>query len=183
MKIQLLGIAVVISLLTACTQPYQTIHATQAAQTTQMSSNVDSDARLRLLNKLSFYPKPKEKYKRNVIYLPKVANEKNLRVELVIGFSVLTDCNYYQLSGDFQKKTLYGWGYPYYEIVKLKGPMSTMLTCPDNRKTTTFLRVMGTEELQPYSSDYPLVIYAPSGLQIKYKIWESLSDEYEAVVE
>lgn len=208
MKKQIMMAAMLSSVMmtAACTAPYQTIHADQPAQPVRVevkapayqtqgqaqvtqgqlpaANNLQYEGdRLRLLSKLSFYPRPKARFNRHVIYLPKADNERNMKVELIIGTHMQTDCNYYQLIGDFQKKTLYGWGYTYYELGKLKGPMSTMINCPTTRKTTTFLRVVGTEEHIPYNSDVPIVVYTPSGLEVSYRIWLSNDDRQFARVE
>lgn len=163
----------IISMITACTAPYQTIHALQQPSPDLITNTGAQFNQPRYSDKISLYPRADPKFHRNVILLPRLENEGNLKIELLIGLYMKTGCTDFQLSGSFVKRTLYGWGYPYYELSKIKTPISMLAACLDESRTQTFLRVANTDIVQPYNSDIPIVVYAPSGIEVKYLIWKS----------
>lgn len=136
--------------------------ATGAAQT-QTRPRPPQDA-------LQAFPRPTQGQARRVIRLPAESDESALRVGIVVGQTVWVDCNRQVLPVRIEERTAQGWGYTYY-VVTVSGPRaSTMMACPDNRRRRQFVR--GAEEpLVRYNSRLPLVIFAPTDVQVRYRIW------------
>lgn len=111
--------------------------------------------------------------RRFVINLPPQKHEELLRVELLIGKTVMLDHgNRYFFGGELEKKTLAGWGFDYYELKEL-GPMAGTLMAVDPKlpKVERFITLGGDPRLLRYNSRLPLVIYLPKGVDVRYRIW------------
>ncbi|WP_245729324.1 serine protease inhibitor ecotin [Niabella drilacis] len=121
---------------------------------------------------LEHFPKEKKGYKRYVILLPaKGAEEADLKVELMPGKVMPTDCNTRSLNGKIAEKDLQGWGYTYYEFSSNGTVVSTMMACPDSKKTERFVGAR-TEQIR-YNSKLPVVVFVPDGYELKYRIWNA----------
>ncbi|WP_434777625.1 serine protease inhibitor ecotin [Neisseria sp. Ec49-e6-T10] len=125
------------------------------------------------LEKVAPYPKAETGYTRNVINLPTLKNEDNVKVELLIGKDLMVDCNRQMLGGTIETKTLQGWGYDYFVVSDVKGPMSTLMACPNQQKRKAFVRIGNINQLYRYNSKLPMVIYVPKDVQVKYRIWSA----------
>lgn len=111
------------------------------------------------------YPAAAAGYQRHVIELPVQANEAEHKVELIAGKTLEVDCNQQRLGGQWQEKTVEGWGYNYYELGQVGPAMSTLMACPDNSRKQAFVPVGGEPLLVRYNSKLPLVIYAPADVR------------------
>lgn len=121
--------------------------------------------------------------KRQVIQLPQQQDESALKVELMIGQTLEVDCNHHRLGGELESKTLEGWGYDYYVFEKLSGPVSTMMACPDGKKEKKFVTAgLGDDAMLRYNSKLPIVVYTPSNVDVKYRIWRADETISNAVV-
>jgi ecotin len=124
---------------------------------------------------LKAFPAAKEGMQRFVIVLPhkERGTEDAFKVEIIPGKTMLTDgVNLVRLGTTIEPRTLKGWGYTYYEITGQDVAMSTMMAPPDAEpQRETF--VQGTSLLIRYNSRLPIVIYAPQGYEIRYRIWET----------
>ncbi|CAI8904155.1 serine protease inhibitor ecotin [Pseudomonas serboccidentalis] len=128
------------------------------------------------------YPKADNGFARQVIYLPKQDQEENYKVEVLAGKTLEVDCNRQRLGGALEEKNLEGWGYPFYRLEKVMGPMSTLMACPPGtQKKRAFVPVVGDGFLLRYNSKLPLVIYAPNDVEVRYRIW-SASDKVDTAI-
>lgn len=124
------------------------------------------------LDKVAPYPAAEKGLVRQVIYLPKLENEDNFKVELLIGKTLEVDCNRHMMGGKLVSKTLEGWGYDYLVLEQLSSPASTMMACPDQTKTKKFIAAnLGDQTVERYNSKLPLVVYVPKDVEVKYRVW------------
>jgi ecotin len=119
------------------------------------------------------YPEAEAGFTRHVIHLSQQTDENNHKVEILAGKQLDVDCNRQRLGGTLEEKTLQGWGYNYYRLEAVKGPMSTMMACPDGKKTKAFVPVIGEGFMLHYNSKLPIVVYAPKGVEVNYRIWSA----------
>jgi ecotin len=121
---------------------------------------------------ISMFPVAEPAMQRLVIRLPKQEDESSHKVEIQLSKQLMVDCNRQRLGGDLQEKTLQGWGYNYYQLDKLIGPMSTMMACPNTTKKKAAVPISGEGYLVRYNSRLPIVLYVPKGIDVHYRIWQ-----------
>lgn len=119
---------------------------------------------------LNPFPAASDGMVRHVIELPEKSDESKLKVEIIPGKMMLVDCNLHTLTGELTENTLRGWGYTYYEFNSDGKTVSTMKAC-NKPKVNKF--VSSKTLLIRYNSKLPVVIYAPAGYDIKYRIWKA----------
>lgn len=120
---------------------------------------------------------------RQIIRLPEQKNEHDFKVELAIGQTREVDCNRHSLGGNLETKTLQGWGYDYYVFTPASGMASTMMACPDDKKTRQFIPAnLGDNGMLRYNSRLPIVIYTPKDIDVKYRIWQADETLHNAVI-
>jgi ecotin len=119
------------------------------------------------------YPAAADGYARHVIELPAQANEAEHKVELIAGKTLEVDCNQQRLGGQWQEKTVEGWGYNYYQLGQVGPAVSTLMACPDGSRQQAFVQVGGEPMLVRYNSKLPLVIYAPADVEVRYRVWSA----------
>ena len=98
------------------------------------------------------------------------------------GFVFVFDCKEASCA-HFEAHHLEGWGYSYYRLEKVGGPMSTLMACPDGKKTEAFVPVVGEGFMLGYNSKLPVVVYVPEGIEVRYRIWSASEDVQKAKVE
>ena len=119
---------------------------------------------------LAPFPKAEDGMVRHVIELKKKSDESLYKVEIIPGKVMSVDCNVHRLMGKLTEKDLQGWGYTYYEFKSDGQTTSTMMMCnkPNENKF-----VSGETLIVRYNSKLPIVIYAPKGFEVKYRIWKA----------
>jgi ecotin len=124
---------------------------------------------------LKAFPAAEEGMVRFVIVLPhkERGDDQNYKVELTAGKEILTDgANVYAMGCRIEPRPLTGWGYTFYEVTGSDRTMSTRMAPPPG--TPKAKRFVSGEALQiPYNSRLPVVIYAPRGFEVRYRIWEA----------
>jgi len=129
------------------------------------------------------YPEAEKGFTRQVIHLPAQADESAYKLEILAGKTLQVDCNRQRLGGSLEERTLEGWGYNYYRLDKVSGPASTLMACPDGKKTQAFVPVVGDGFLLRYNSKLPVVVYVPKDVEVRYRIWSASQDVQKAKVE
>ncbi|POA21905.1 ecotin [Pseudomonas sp. FW300-N1A1] len=124
------------------------------------------------------FPKAENGFTRQVIHLAPQAREDNYQVEILAGKTLAVDCNQQRLGGILEEKNLEGWGYSFYRMEKVIGPMSTLMACPDGKRTQAFVPVVGDGFMLRYNSKLPIVLYVPKDIEVRYRIW-SAADKVE----
>ena len=124
---------------------------------------------------LKAFPAAKEGMERFVIVLPhKVRGEENaFQVELIVGKEMLTDgVNLVRLANTIEARPLEGWGYTYYEVTGSSETVSTMIAPPAGApQVKTFVTAAPLHIA--YNSRLPIVVYAPTGYDVCYRIWKA----------
>lgn len=129
------------------------------------------------------FPKPESGFTRQVIHLAPKPQEENFQVEVLAGKTLTVDCNRQRLGGILEEKNLQGWGYPFYRLEKVIGPMSTRMACPDGKSKQESVPVVGDGFLLRYNSKLPIVLYVPKDIEVRYRIWSASSTVEKAVQE
>lgn len=127
------------------------------------------------------YPEAQQGHTRHVIWLAEKSHEDLLKVELVPGQVMLTDCNTRSLMATLKAKDLPGWGYTYYEVADVKGPITTMMACPEGSEKEAFVAAHGDRFTVSYNSKLPIVVYAPENIEVRYRIWTGSKQLQSAV--
>lgn len=129
------------------------------------------------------YPLPEDGYDRMVIHLEPLSNEDLSKVELLIGKIMEVDCNLHSLSGKLERETIVGWGYSYYILRNAGGPAaSTRMACPPGEEPKeAFVQVRGDGQLLRYNSKLPIVVYVPTGFEVRYRIWAAGEESRQAI--
>jgi len=112
---------------------------------------------------------------RYVINLPSEKDETAYKVELLIGKTVKTDAaNRYFFGGKLEAETIQGWGYTRYLLRQL-GPMAGTLMAvnPAEPKVDRFITLGGEPTLLRYNSRLPVVVYVPTGVEVRYRLWRA----------
>lgn len=123
---------------------------------------------------IEMFPKAKEGYKQVYIQLPIEMNENDLKVEYFVGADRMVDCNQQSIMGSIKKKDVEGWGYSYFDVDSKGESMTTLMGCPDQKKTKKFVTLQ--PEITRYNSRLPLVFYIPKDLEVRYRILKPESD-------
>jgi len=124
---------------------------------------------------LDAFPAPADGMVRYVITLADKARgeEDRFKVEITAGKTILTDgVNSYRLAYSIESRNLKGWGYTYYEVTGSGETMSTLMAPPEGTPQVEQF-VTGNPLLLRYNSRLPIVVYAPNGVQVRYRIWRA----------
>jgi ecotin len=123
------------------------------------------------------YPQPESGFQRLVFRVPALEREEDHKVEIVVGRVISVDCNLHRFGGSLEERTAEGWGFPFFVLPQVSGPMSTMMACPPgSERSEEFVPVVGDGFLQRYNSKLPVVVYVPDGFEVRYRIWSAGED-------
>jgi len=120
---------------------------------------------------LEVFPKPIKGFKIESIHFPILDNEFNLRIELLIGFDSMTDCNHYILNGKIEERELLDYKNSYFVVdsdfsVKCKKNKTCFIDPKD-----TFIAMKSI--FLPYNSILPFVFIIPERMYIKHRIFKT----------
>lgn len=135
------------------------------------------------VEKIAPFPKAENGFSRQVIHLAPQPREDDFQVEILAGKTLTVDCNRQRLGGMLEEKNLEGWGYPFYRLEKVIGPMSTLMACPDAKSKQDFVPVVGDGFMLRYNSKLPIVLYVPKDIEVRYRVWSASSTVEKAVNE
>jgi ecotin len=135
------------------------------------------------LEEVAPFPQPDSGFTRQVIHLAPQTREDDFQVEILAGKTLAVDCNRQRLGGILEEKNLEGWGYPFYRLEKVIGPMSTLMACPDGKSKQDFVPVVGDGFMLRYNSKLPIVLYVPKDIEVRYRVWSASSKVEKAVAE
>jgi ecotin len=144
---------------------------------------LSSAAHAAKLEEVAPFPKPESGFARQVIHLTPQAREDDYQVEILAGKTLNVDCNRQRLGGILEEKNLEGWGFPFYRLENVIGPMSTLMACPDGKSHQDFVPVVGDGFMLRYNSKLPIVLYVPKDVEVRYRIWSASSKVDKAVEE
>lgn len=123
-------------------------------------------------HELAAFPQAQPGQVRRVILLPEAADEDALRVGVIVGRTMMVDCNRHTLGSRLEERVVEGWGYNYYVVTGVGPAVSTRMACPTNDLKSAFVR-SADEPLLRYNSRLPLVIFAPADVEVRYRIWRA----------
>lgn len=140
---------------------------------------------------LSPYPPPPRGSVRWVIQLPGVLRPNpdvllspdpaDWRVELLVGREQTLDCNLQQLQGQIRAESVPGWGYTLYRVSGGTVLTSTRMACPPGApRRRGFITLAGPATLAPYNVSLPIVVDAPRGLQVRWRLWKAERQQQQA---
>ena len=124
-------------------------------------------------DKTAMFPKAKEGDVQYIISVPKTPNDYNHKVELIIGKTMLVDCNKHSFSGKVEEVTLKGWGYKYIEVSQIQSGPSTMMECNEPQTAAFVTLHFNSQQLRRYNSRLPMVVYVPKGYEVRYRVWSA----------
>ena len=122
---------------------------------------------------LKAFPAAEAGMARHVLQLPRQDDESALRVELIVGKTLLLDAhNRYFFGGRLLEEAIPGWGYARYRLATL-GPLAGTLMAvdPNAPKVARFITLGGEPHLVRYNSRLPIVVYVPEGAEVRFRIW------------
>lgn len=148
-----------------------------------VNGGANDDLKIMKQNDMKPYAPAEAGFERQVIRLEAHPEENDLMVEIMVGKTMQVDCNRMAFAGTLEEHTVEGWGYPYYQLPEVGGPMGTLMACPEDSIHAAFVTVHGEGFRLRYNSRLPLVVYVPKGFEVRYRIWTAGSEVREARVE
>ena len=121
------------------------------------------------------FPPAEQGMVRHVLKLPQQTDETAYKIELIAGKKVQVDkVNRHFFSGKIEEQIIEGWGFPKYTVSQF-GPLAGTLMAadPDELKVDRFVSLGGDPLLIRYNSQLPVVVYAPEGVEIRYRVWSA----------
>lgn len=122
---------------------------------------------------LKAFPPAEPGLVRHVLQLEPLDDETAYQVELLVGrMAMLDKDNNYRFGGTIETEVVQGWGYTRYVVRKIGPIMGTLMAVdPNAPKVERFVPIGGGPYLIRYNSRLPVVVYAPEGSEVRYRIW------------
>jgi ecotin len=131
---------------------------------------------------LKAFPRAQEGMERFVIVLPhkERGEEDGFKVELTVGKEMLTDgVNQVRLGNAIEPRTVEGWGYTVYEVTGTSDTISTLMAPPEGAPKQKAFVTAAPLHVR-YNSRLPIVVYAPNGYEVRYRIWSASETTHKA---
>lgn len=141
---------------------------------------------------LSGYPAPAAGERRWVIQLPGILpptrdpalspDPADWRVQLIVGQLAQVDCNQHSFAARLRHWRLAD-DKPMVFRVDNVGPLaSTRMACPPGQpRRQAFVTMAGKPYVVPYAVSYPIVVYAPAALQLRWRLWKAERQSRDAL--
>jgi ecotin len=127
---------------------------------------------------IQMFPAAERGMQRLVIRMAPRRDEANWRVEFFAGKVMRMDCNITSYVQNMVAHELSGVGHMYWVVDGRADAMSTLMGCPPGSEHMAF--ASGSPTTQPYNGSLPIVIYAPIGFQVRYRMWNIVSRDIVA---
>lgn len=102
------------------------------------------------------------------------ASAPDKRVELLVGRTLLVDCNRHLLQGSVAEEGVPGWGYTLYRVKGGSPMVSTRMACPPGEpRRREFVGLGGPPTLVPVNPRLPIVVFAPQNLEVRWRLWRA----------
>ena len=133
---------------------------------------------IKAADELAAFPSAEKGMVRHVLRLPNKDDENAFKIEIIAGKTAKVDLiNRYFFSGKIEEQNIQGWGYVCYRISKLGQMAGTLIAVdPATPKEDRFVALGGDPYLVHYNSRLPLVVYAPEGVAVRYRVWSTSSE-------
>jgi ecotin len=125
------------------------------------------------VDNMKAFPPAEEGMVRHVLNLPEQKDESLFKVELIVGKTVEVDgVNRHFFGGKITAESIEGWGFTRYVVSQL-GPMAGTLMAvePSQPKVKRLVTLGGEPFFIRYNSRLPVVVYAPEGVEVRYRLW------------
>jgi ecotin len=124
-------------------------------------------------NNVKIYPKAEAGMVRHVLILPQEQDEYSCKVELIAGKTVMANSvNSQFFVGGIKPDVVQGFQYPFY-VVDLKEDKMGSTLVGGGHPVEKFITLGGEPYLVHYNSRLPLVVYAPEGVEVRYRVWKA----------
>ena len=130
---------------------------------------------------IDMYPQAQDGFVRYVIEVPKTENDYDHKIELLIGKTMLVDCNNRSFYGKIKEVNLKGWGYTYLEVDNIESGVTTMMACPGPKQEKFVSMYAPKKMFRRYNSRLPIVIYVPKEYEVKYRVWSASQNIEDAL--
>ncbi len=135
--------------------------------------SISSTVGAQRVSDIQMFPAPERGMQRVVIRVPPRRDEVKWRIEFFAGKDMRVNCNHTAFGDNITSRPLTGWGYDFWVVNGDARAMSTLMGCPPGSDHVDF--VSGSPVTQPYNSRLPIVVYAPIGFQVRYRLWSVVS--------
>lgn len=120
------------------------------------------------------YPAATTGQKRIVIHLESQTDESAWKIEISVGKVMETDgVNTVGGGAKLEERNVEGWGYNFYEAKTTGHMFTTLIGVPPGAPKVTRFVTMATTGPVRYNSKLPVIVYAPEGLEVRYRLWKA----------
>ena len=141
---------------------------------------------------LTSYPQAPKGERRWVIQLPGVLppaadpsmspNPRDWRVQLIVGQMAEVDCNQTTFMARLRPWQTSDTRPMLFRVDQVGPLVSTRMACPpDQKRRQAFVPMGGKPYVVPYNASHPIVVMAPSGLQVRWRLWKAEGQSHDAM--